>query len=89
MLDETLAGLGRDDMPIVVAAIRRIAERGVTILIIEHTMHVLTQITDTLTVLDHGRVIANGRPSDVLDDPVVVESYLGRKWAERALRRVA
>lgn len=89
LLDETLAGLGREDLPVIEAAIRRIADSGITVLIIEHTMHVLTRIADQMTVMDHGAVIAEGEPSRVLEMPAVIESYLGRKWMERAEHSVA
>ncbi len=89
LLDETLAGLGGGDMPKMVDAIRRVAASGVTILVIEHTMQVLSRIADRLTVLDHGRVIADGAPDDVLARPEVIASYLGTKWADRARRAVA
>jgi ABC-type branched-subunit amino acid transport system ATPase component/ABC-type branched-subunit amino acid transport system permease subunit len=89
LLDETLAGLGREDLPVIEAAIRRIAHSGITVLIIEHTMHVLTRIADRMTVMDHGAVIAEGEPQRVLESPAVIESYLGRKWLERAEHSIA
>jgi branched-chain amino acid transport system permease protein len=74
---------------VVEAAIRRVADSGITVLIIEHTMHVLTRIADRMTVMDHGAVIADGEPQHVLELPAVIESYLGKKWLERAEYSVA
>src|SRR5204862_793324 len=71
LLDETLAGLGRDDLDDILGVIRQLRADGITVLIIEHTMHAMVQLVDHFTVLDHGRLIASGRPNDVVGDPTV------------------
>ena len=83
LLDETLAGLGHDDLDGILAAIRQLRADGTTILIIEHTMHAMVQLVDHFTVLDHGRLIAEGKPDDIVRDKAVIEAYLGKKWVER------
>jgi ABC-type branched-subunit amino acid transport system ATPase component/ABC-type branched-subunit amino acid transport system permease subunit len=83
LLDETLAGLSRDDVADVIAVVRRIADIGVTVIIIEHTMHAMLQIADRLLVLDHGKVLTTGLPAEVLKDAAVIEAYLGHKWVAR------
>ncbi len=84
LLDETLAGLGSSEVEDLLAAIRRIASRGVTIVIIEHTMQAMVRLADTFLVLDHGQVIGLGDPKTITREPRVIEAYLGKKWANRA-----
>ena len=83
LLDETLAGLGHDDLDGILAVIRQIRDEGVTVLIIEHTMQAMVQLVDEFSVLDHGRLIAAGRPDEVVRDRLVIEAYLGRRWMDR------
>ncbi len=84
LLDETLAGLGHGEVGEVVAVIRKLAEQGITIVIIEHTMHAMVRLADRLVVLDHGAVLVEGAPEEVTRDPRVIEAYLGKKWSAYA-----
>jgi branched-chain amino acid transport system permease protein len=81
LLDETLAGLGHGEIGDVLAVIRRLAETGITIMIIEHTMGAMVQLVDRFVVLDHGMVLVEGEPQAVTKDPRVIEAYLGKKWS--------
>ena len=83
MLDETLAGLGREECDDVLNVLHRLRQEGMTIGIIEHTMHAMMRIADRFVVLDHGAVLASGLPREVVEDRAVIEAYLGAKWLAR------
>ena len=83
LLDETLAGLGQAEAEEVLAVLRGLAADDKTIVIIEHTMHLMVRLVDRFLVLDHGRVLAEGGPDAIIKNASVIEAYLGKKWSAK------
>jgi branched-chain amino acid transport system ATP-binding protein len=77
LLDESFAGLNPAELDDSIGIIRRIKERGITIMIIEHHMKVIMAISDRIVVLSYGQKLAEGTPSEIGNNPLVVEAYLG------------
>jgi len=83
LLDEVLAGLNPSEVRDMVPVIRAIANRGVTIVMIEHIMQAVMSLAEHVFVLSEGRIIAEGMPYKIATDPRVVEAYLGHGAAQR------
>ena len=87
LLDEVLAGLNPSEIRDMVPVIRAIADRGVTIVMIEHVMQAVMSLAEHVFVLSEGRIIAEGTPQAIAGDPRVVEAYLGHGAAQPHDRR--
>ena len=77
LLDEVLAGLNSTEIDGMIQTVLKIRERGVTILMIEHVMKAVMNVSDRIIVLDYGTQIAEGTPHEVANNPRVIEAYLG------------
>jgi ABC-type branched-subunit amino acid transport system ATPase component/ABC-type branched-subunit amino acid transport system permease subunit len=84
LLDEVLAGLGGDEVEQVLQVLLQLRDAGITLVIIEHTMHAMVRLADRLLVLNHGKVLSIGEPAAITSDPAVIEAYLGKKWMKHA-----
>jgi len=89
MLDEPAAGLSREDKAALAALLRRIAQAGVAVLLVEHDMGIVMGISDHVVVLDAGSAIAAGTPAAVQQDPAVRSAYLGEDHGRGPARRAA
>jgi branched-chain amino acid transport system ATP-binding protein len=77
LLDEPAAGMTGGEKEEVATLIRRIREQGVTVFLVDHDMRMVMSVSDTVIVLNHGRVIAEGPPAAIQAHPEVIRAYLG------------
>jgi branched-chain amino acid transport system ATP-binding protein len=83
LLDEALAGLTPVEIQTAIELVRRIHLRGVTLVIVEHIMEVILSLTQRVLVFNQGHTIASGSPKEIVNDPAVIEAYLGRRREKR------
>lgn len=79
LLDEVAAGLNTVEVDDVLVLVRQLSQEGITLLIVEHLMKVIMNLSHRIIVLDFGQKIAEGTPEEISRDPAVLEAYLGEE----------
>jgi branched-chain amino acid transport system ATP-binding protein len=88
LLDEVLAGLNPSEIGAMLDTIRQIRDQGITLIMIEHVMHAIMNVSDRILVLSFGQLIAEGTPEEIANNQRVIEAYLGDpKLAERLMQQ--
>jgi branched-chain amino acid transport system ATP-binding protein len=83
LIDEVMAGLRQKEIEAAVELIHKLRDSGISIVAVEHVMKAIVAISDRVLVLQHGSVLTEGPPQEVLGDQRVIEAYLGRRYVKR------
>jgi branched-chain amino acid transport system ATP-binding protein len=84
LLDEVMAGLTPPEIKEMMVAIAALPEQGITVLWVEHVMMAIMNVAQRLVVMQHGQIIAQGAPADIVKNPVVIGAYLGENYVHAA-----
>ena len=80
MLDESMAGLTPVELREIIALLRQVRKQGVTLVIVEHVMEAVMELSDRVVVLNSGKMLTEGTPREVIADPRVIQAYLGERY---------
>ncbi len=86
LLDEPAAGCNSVETKEIDHLVRRVANKGIAVVLVEHDMKLVMKISDRVLVLERGRPLTEGTPREVRDNPAVLEAYLGKHGARGAAR---
>ena len=86
LVDEPMAGLNPEEADQIGSIIKEMTRNGITVIVIEHVVQSLIKFADYMVGLDAGRIVAEGKPDQVISNPHMIEAYLGKKWKERYAR---
>jgi branched-chain amino acid transport system ATP-binding protein len=84
LLDEIMAGLNRVEAASAIQLVREIRDSGITVIMVEHIIRAVLDISTKIVVINFGEKIAEGKPEEVVNDPKVIEAYLGSGWNARS-----